>query len=111
MTPSRWEIWLVDMPFEEGIGSKIRPGLVIGTSNKYYVVGKMTSHLPRENYPYEYALQDWKAAGLSVPTTLRLSQILELDISTFKKKIGTIQSADMIEIVRILKAIAKTQEK
>ena len=22
MTPNKWEIWLVDMPFEEGIGSK-----------------------------------------------------------------------------------------
>lgn len=29
MTPSKWEIWLVEMPFEEGIGSKIRPGLEI----------------------------------------------------------------------------------
>ncbi len=111
MTPIEWEIWLVDMPFEEGIGSKIRPGLVIGTGDKYYIVGKMTSHSPRENYPYEYPLQDWKAAGLSVPTTLRLSQIMELDISTFKKKIGTIQSIDMIEILRILNTIAKAREK
>lgn len=88
MIPNKWEIWLVDMPFEEGIGSKIRPALVIDSQNGQLIAGKMTTHPPRSNYPYEYQMQDWKGAGLLCATTLRLSKIIALDATKFKKKTG-----------------------
>lgn len=109
MTPNNWEIWLVDMPFEEGIGSKLRPGLVIECDGVYYIVGKMTTHPPRNNFPYEYALQDWKGAGLSFPTTLRLSQRIRLSNSRFRKRLGVIQPIDMIVIRKMLLDISSAE--
>ena len=106
MTPIEWEVWLVDMPFEEGIGSKLRPGLVIRQEDIYYIVGKMTTHPPRDNFPYEYVVRNWKGAGLNRPTTLRLSQMVRLDIGRFRKKLGTIQLEDMVQIRKILKSIS-----
>ena len=105
MTPTKWEIWLVDMPFEEGIGSKVRPALVIDPQNLYILVGKMTSHPPRSNYPHEYPLVDWQGAGLRCTTTLRLSKRVRLDMSSFIKKIGTLQPVDQVNVRQILRQL------
>ena len=105
MIPYKWEVWLVDMPFEEGIGSKIRPCLVIASQGGDMIVGKMTTHPPRDGYPYEYEMLDWKGAGLNCQTTLRLSKMPKLHSSSFIKKLGIIQPVDQINVRNILKAI------
>ena len=105
MTPTKWEIWLVDMPFDEGISSKIRPALVIDAQHLYILVGKMTSHAPRRNFPYEYALVDWQGAGLHCATTLRLSKRLKLETSKFLKRIGTLQPVDQVKVRQMLHQI------
>lgn len=91
MLPAKWEVWLVNMPFEEGVGSKIRPALVIDPQRNYIVFGKMTSHAPRDNFQYEYQIVDWEGAGLTCPTTLRLSKLVELERSDFIKRFGFCQ--------------------
>lgn len=111
MTANNWDIWLVDMPFEESIGSKVRPGLVIESDGAYYIVGKMTTHPPRNHYPYEYALKDWRGAGLNFPTTLRLSHRVRLDRSKFIKKLGVVQPIDMIAIYRMLVEIENAESR
>lgn len=103
--PVKWEIWLVNMPYEEGIGVKVRPALVIDPHTCTVLVGKMTSHAPRPNYPYEYSLLDWQGAGLRCQTTLRLSQIPELPCTSFLKKLGTVQPQDQVNIHLILQTI------
>ena len=108
MKPGKWEIWLVNMPFDEGIGSKPRPALVIDTKGNCLVVGKMTKHPPRPEYQYEYQMIDWKGAGLRVPTTLRLSKIALLHESSFIHQLGYIQPIDQINVRKILKLILST---
>lgn len=109
MMPTKWEIWLVNMPFEEGIGSKVRPALVIDPQNEYILVGKMTTHPPRSNYPYEYEMVDWKGAGLYQQTTLRLTKLPKLKQSAFIKRLGTIQPVDQVNVRAILKQILSSQ--
>ena len=105
MTPTKWEIWLVDMPFDEGIGAKPRPALVIDTQNNYILVGKMTTHPPRDSFRYEYSMIDWRGAGLHCQTTLRLSKLSKLPLSNFIKKLGTIRPVDQINVRSLLKQI------
>ena len=105
MTPNKWEIWLVNMPYDEGIGSKIRPALVIDSTGICILVGKMTTHLPRREFPNEYPMIDWAGAGLSCPTTIRLSKITLLAPSQFLKRIGVIQPADQMRVREILAKI------
>lgn len=105
MKPSKWEVWFVNMPFDEGIGSKPRPALVIDTQTNYVVVGKMTKHAPRPEFQYEYQLIDWRGAGLRFPTTLRLSKIAELQESDFIHKLGDIQPVDQMHVRELLKII------
>ena len=110
MRPNKWEIWLVDMPYEEGIGSKIRPALVIDPQKNLYIVGKMTTHPPRPSFPYEYPMIDWQGAGLTRPTTLRLSKMPKLELSRFKKKLGVIRPVDLINVRAILMRMLSDQE-
>jgi len=111
MTPTKWDIWLVDMPYEEGIGSKKRPALVIDSRQLFILVGKMTSQPPRGNYSYEYELIDWQGAGLQCKTTLRLSKRVRLNSSAFIKKIGTMQPVDQINVRQMLQQILGNNRK
>lgn len=104
MKPKLWDVWYVDMPYDDGDKSGIRPALVISDSS-VIIVGKMTKHPPRLNYPYEYPLYDWQGAGLRIPTTLRLSKRIRLDASRFKRKIGVLQPVDQLYVRDILQRI------
>ena len=111
MSPIKWEIWFADMPFEETIGSKPRPVLVLVTNGENIVVGKMTTHPPRSEFPYEYQLTDWRGAGLPCQTTLRLSKLARISSTCFIKKIGVIQPVDQINVYNLLQQIIKDQQK
>ena len=106
MIPRKWEVWLVEMPFDDVPGAKIRPALVIDSQTQLVLVGKMTSHPPRSDFPYEYQMVDWQGAGLSVPTTLRLSRLVRLQPSSFRKRVGLVRTVDQANIRTILKEIA-----
>ena len=103
MTPAEWEVWLVNMPFDEGIGAKVRPVLVLKAVANGVLAAKMTTHLPRGNYPYEYAMVDCTGAGLNSQTTVRLSKRITLPPTDFLKKLGTVQPVDQVNIWYILK--------
>ena len=105
MKPRKWEIWLVNMPYEEGIGAKVRPALVIDPQSNYVIVGKMTTHPPRAEFQYEYQMIDWSGAGLRCQTTLRLSKMPALQESAFIKRMGVIQPTDQKNVREILKII------
>ena len=109
MTPAKWEIWFVNMPFDEGIGEKMRPALVLDSQGLLVLVGKMTSHPPRNEFSYEYALIDWQKAGLRCQTTLRLSKRVRLDKSKFLYKVGVLQPVDQVNVVAILRQIIKDE--
>ena len=110
MIPRKWEVWLVDMPFEEVEGSKPRPALVIDSQTQSLLVGTMTQHPPRDGYPNEYQLIDWKGAGLSIQTTLRLSKMVKLPPSSFLQKMGIIRTVDQVNIRNMLREIAAKKE-
>lgn len=107
MKPAKWEVWLVDMPYDEGIGSKVRPAVVLADGTVSFLVGKMTSHPPRRNFLYEYQVKDWRGAGLTCETTIRLTKTATLDVSLFLRKLGVLQPVDQVSVRMILKQIIK----
>lgn len=95
----KWEIYLADVPFEDMPQSKVRPVIVLEDSVLVVDCLKMTSQPPR---PGEYVLKEWKAAGLLKPTTVRISKRLALKPCLFRKRIGSLQLADILEIEKRL---------
>jgi mRNA interferase MazF len=67
---------VVVVMFEGATGGKRRPAVVV-SSDAYHrerpdvILGVLTSDLPAANTSTDYALEDWQAARLRVPTAFR----------------------------------------
>ncbi len=101
--PLPGEIWLANIPFTNGVASKIRPVLILWLDAADCVVAAVTSASPRS--PSDVPLVDWQSAGLRVQSTARLSRLDCLDQTLLIKKLGKVTSNDAIQ----LKAVWKQQ--
>jgi mRNA interferase MazF len=90
------EIWLAEIPFTNGAASKIRPVLILWIDAGDAVVAAITSANPRS--PTDISLADWKAAGLRVASTVRLSRLDCLEQILLRQKLGTLSLNDAQKI-------------
>ena len=97
----RWDIWIAKVEFEEGTGSKIRPVLIIDGTRCYVLSLKITSHVPRSQFPGEYQIIEWKEAGLMKPSTIRINKQLNLPADSFAKRIGRLTELDRLNVLKI----------
>jgi mRNA interferase MazF len=90
------EIWLAEIPFTNGAASKIRPVLILWVDAGDAVVAAITSAAPRS--PTDFSLADWKAAGLRVASTVRLSRLDCLEQILLRQKLGALSLNDAQKI-------------
>jgi len=93
------EIWLAEIPFTNGAASKIRPVLILWVDAGDAVVAAITSATPRS--PTDFSLEDWKAAGLRVASTVRLSRLDCLEQILLHQKLGVLSVGDAQNVKRI----------
>lgn len=99
MARSASEVVLVPFPFRDQRGERTRPAVIV--SGQAYnqrgdlVVAAVTSHPPR--FATDYALLDWSAAGLRVPSTVRmlLATVAENRVVL---SIGRLSDRDWVEV-------------
>lgn len=104
-TCRRGEIWTVN--FSPGRGSEqqgIRPALVIqnNTGNQYAataIVAAITTTLKK--YPVTVLLNR-SESGLKQPSMVNLAQLLTIDKSRLKKKLGTLEPGRLEEVDQAL---------
>jgi mRNA interferase MazF len=92
MTIRPGEFWVADIPFTDGTGSKKRPVLALWLDGADAVVAAVTSAAPRSGT--DVSLSDWKAAGLRVASTVRLSRLDCLEQSLLIARVGPIAAGD-----------------
>jgi len=92
MTIRPGEYWVADLPFTDASGSKKRPVLVLWLDSSDIVVAAVTSAKPRS--PMDVPLSNWKASGLRLASTVRLSRLDCLEQSLLIVRIGIISAAD-----------------
>jgi mRNA interferase MazF len=97
--PSPGEIWLAKILFTDGSASKIRPVLVLWLDAADCIVAAVTSASPRS--PSDVPLANWQAAGLRVPSTVRLSRLDCLEQILLAKNLGKISSGDARQIKQV----------
>lgn len=98
MKLQQYDIYLADVNFEDVEGHKIRPVIQINQDLYLPLVAKITSHSPRRNCGFEYAIRDWEEAGLSKPSTIRFSKTFRIKKSDLIKKIGHLSNFDIMQI-------------
>lgn len=94
MKYKKWDIWFARVKYEEGAGSKERPVVIVGQSQVLIFSLVVTSHAPRKNFAGEYQIKDWRSAGLSCESTVRISRRVALEDRDMLRKIGTLHPVD-----------------
>lgn len=92
MTIRPGDFWVAKIPFTDGSASKKRPVLVLWLDGRDAIVAVVTSAAPRTST--DVLLINWRASGLRVASTVRLSRLDCLEQSLLLFKLGRISSAD-----------------
>lgn len=96
-----WDVWWAYVKFDDSPEIKRRPVVVLQTGEIVIVALKVTSHEERNTYG-DIDITYWKAAGLSKPSTVRASFLLELEHGAFDGKIGELHPLDRRNIIKVL---------
>jgi mRNA interferase MazF len=100
---SKNEVILVRYPFSDLTSTKVRPAVVVGAlpQSPDYLIVPLTSRL----HPLgggEFALTDWKTAGLNVPTAVKRG-VYTVHSSLVLKLLGKLTAADAEQIEKSLR--------
>lgn len=99
MNVKPWEIWYAAVRYEDEPIVQDRPVLITSANKAVIVAFKITKSEPR-NIWGEYELVMWKSAGLDVPSTVRLTKQINLTEKDMRRRIGTLQPVDILEILK-----------
>ena len=89
MNCSRNEVVLLPIPFTDLTRRKVRPAIVIGRSGADLFLDPISSQLSNA----DFALREWKAAGLNVPCGVK-TQIATVEGRLVLKIVGLPAAAD-----------------
>lgn len=96
-----WEIWWAYVAFDDGSGGKERPVLILEDGTIYVIALMITSHEQRNIYG-EYDITKWQSAGLTKPSTIRITKKLKLEETDLIRKMGDLQPFDIVMQKRLL---------
>ena len=98
---SRGSVILVRFPFSDLTSSKVRPAIVVSAAHPSQDL-LMTSRTDRLQ-PGEFAMQNWRAAGLNVPSAVKRG-VFTIQQSLVIRTVGSISAADGRELEKSLRA-------
>ena len=86
------ELWIADMPFAQGGGSKRRPVLILWNDLADSVVAIVTTAQPRTMT--DVAWNDWAEVGLKKASTIRLMRLGAVEGPRLLARVGTVTRRD-----------------
>ena len=94
------DVVLVPFPFCDQLAERARPAVVVSTApfnqNGDLILAAVTSHAPR--FAKDYALMDWQAAGLRIPSTVRML-VATVAEARILHHVGQLTDRDWAEVV------------
>lgn len=94
-----FDIYIADVYFTKDDGEiicKARPVMVREDGVYMITISEITSHAPRDNN--DYLIQDWREAGLEVPSVLRLGYKFKISKYLIYDRIGRFTLRDIKNI-------------
>lgn len=113
MTSQRGDVVIVNFPFTSGRGSKIRPALVVQNdfNNRRLtnvIVAAITTTTHRSGQPTQYLLElssdEGKQSGLAHDSVVTCENLVTIECSLVRKKIGSLPQPTMAVSNDCLKA-------
>ncbi len=111
MAFQRSDIVLVPFPFSDLSTTKVRPAVVVSSAQYHatepdLLLAALTSKVAGATGPFDYVLNDWRAAGLQRPSALK-PVLFTLDPDRVLHCIGALSPTDMAQVnQRLLRALA-----
>lgn len=95
------EVVLIRMEFNQVPGGKVRPALtLLDADDDDFVAAPVTSR-PRLS-EYDLPIQEWRAAGLNVPSSIRVHKLTVLPKSGIVRQLGSLAEPDRDALVQML---------
>jgi mRNA interferase MazF len=95
------DVLLVPIIFSDTTGAKNRPVLVVhDTGDADFLAIPITSHPPR--IAQDVTLQDWRAAGLRLASTARMSKLATIAKTIVIRRLGRLTEDDAREAGKVL---------
>lgn len=93
MTLRRGEVILVRIAFHQTVGGKVRPATVLlDPGDDDFVAAPITSR--SRGSAFEVPIQDWRQAGLNVPSTIRVHKLTVLPKEHVVRRLGELSERD-----------------
>jgi mRNA interferase MazF len=101
------QILLASLVFSSQLGTKNRPVLVIhDAGDDDLLVAPITSHVGRSQS--DVFLNGWQAAGLRLPSVVRLEKLATLQRTAVVRILGTIAAGDRQQVKSALQRVTAT---
>lgn len=97
------EVWWTSFPYEEKQEEKHRPAVVID-ENTIGVLAMMVTSKEKKT-PFYIEINDWKEAGLTVPSWARIDRVVRIDEWHMDHKIGELSQNDLLKIMQLFTEI------
>lgn len=92
------DVLLITFPTTGSRTSKQRPAVVLAdTGDDDVVVAPVTSHAARDRYDVHVA--QWQAAGLMMPSVVRVNKLAALDKRLVRRRLGSLQAEDWARVL------------
>lgn len=109
---NRGEIVVIDFPYSDGSGSKVRPSLIVqndADNNRLRntIVAMITGNISHAHEPTQLLIDPamHHGTGLSGPSVVKCNVLVTVDQATILRTIGCLSDATMLQINDCLKAV------
>ena len=89
----KFDIYYTRFYYDDRVGSKKRPTLVIDVVDDIVVCAKITSKEKR--FGSDYEVRDWKESGLKEPSVIRFGDLQPVDVKYIGEKWGHLTEYDI----------------
>ena len=104
MTLLRGDVVLLRIDFHQSAGGKVRPAIVLlDAGDDDFVAAPVTSRA--RSSPFEIAIREWSAAGLNVPSTIRVHKLTVLAKRDVVRRLGRLAEPDCTALSETLRRV------
>jgi mRNA interferase MazF len=104
MTLRPGEVVLIRIDFHQTPGGNLRPAVVLlDSGDDDFVAAPVTSRPARSDF--DLAVDDWREAGLNVPSTIRVHKLTVLSKAEIVHHVGLLTVADRNQLAERLRKV------
>ena len=104
MQPSKGDTVLLNFPFSDLSGQKMRPALVLAVRRSEVTVAFISSQVSKAE-PDDLVLPPAAHTGLTKPSFLRVSKVATLDRQQIKQGMGRLTDAELARVNALMRQI------